>query len=182
MKIIKFLTAIGSGIGTYQAMKNTKVPQPVKMLSAFAGAGVGFVLGGKLDNLINKSADEKAYGDAVTQNKTELQQILQNNTKLPPDQQITATQTPAQQKDNANKLFTAMDGAGTDLPAIEAVFKKQKNDIDILNLIEAFGTRAGTSMFATSTKSDLQDWLTSDGATDAVNAILETKSLITKRF
>jgi hypothetical protein len=120
--------------------------------------------------------------DYVGDVQTEAQKILKTNANLPPDLQTRASFTPAQMKGYAQTLFTAMDGAGTDEEAIHDVFSQLQNDLDVYLLIDAFGTRAGTSMFASSTPSDLATWLNDDGQTKAVNDILATKAKVTYRF
>jgi len=159
-----------------------KAPAPVKYI-VLAGEAYAIYQGYKLARkYVFKSEDQKASEQNVKAVKTEAEQILKNNSILPPEQQIKATYSPSQMKTFAQNLFVAMDGAGTESEDVLDVFRKMQNDLDILLLIDAFGTRAGTSFFATSTPSDLSDWLSSDGMTKPVNDLLETKAKISKRF
>lgn len=159
-----------------------KAPEPVKYV-VLAGEIYGVYQGYKLARkYIFKPDDQKRSEENVKMVKTEADEILKNNLHLPPDQQQIASYSPSQYKTFAQNLFVAMDGAGTYSKDVLDVFRKMKNDLDILYLIDAFGTRAGTSFFATSTPSDLSDWLSSDGMTEAVNEVLDTKAKISKRF
>jgi hypothetical protein len=159
-----------------------KAPTPVKYI-VLAGETYAIYQGYKLAKKhIFKSDLQKQTEQNVQLVKTEAEQILKNNAILPPEERTIATFSPSQYKTFAQNLFTAMDGAGTTWKDIHAVFSKMQNDLDILYLIDAFGTRAGTSIFASSTPTDLSDWLSSDGVTNDVNAILETKAKISKRF
>lgn len=167
-------------MGTIRQTWNS-LPGWGKML-ILAGGGYGIYRAGKF--VIqgaggSKESNSELNVDAV---KTEADQILMNNAVLPPDQRTLATYQPSQYKTYAQTLFTAMDGAGTDWDPIKNVFDDMKNDLDILYLIDAFGTRKGTSWFASSDETDLASWLADDGVTEDVNGILETKARITKRF
>ena len=158
------------------------LPAPVKYV-VLAGETYAVYQGYKLARkYIFKSEEQKNAEQNVKLAKTEAEQILKNNLHLPESEQVIATFSPSQYKTFAQTLFTAMDGAGTTFPDIKGVFDKMKNDLDILYLNDAFGTRAGTSYFASSTPTDLADWLSSDGVTQDINAILETKAKISKRF
>jgi len=53
-------------------------------------------------------------------------------------------------KEFANRLYTAMKGAGTDQKTIKAVFEEMNNITDVLKLVQAFGVRDGE---------DLHQWL-----------------------
>lgn len=46
----------------------------------------------------------------------------------------------------ADALYSAMDGWGTDEEAVQQVFQAMNNDIDVLKLTKAFGTRDGYSL------------------------------------
>ena len=178
MKIIPIVTALASAGGTYAAVKDKNIPGAVKTVATIGAGGAGYFVGNKLQTLLIPGSAEQVVGGA----KTEMQQLLKKNLTLPPDQQQLATVTPAQMKIYANNLFTAMDGAGTDWEAIKAVIDAMNSDVDILNLIQAFGTKAGTSWFASSTPDDLATWFAGDGVTAYVNKILDTKAKITYRF
>lgn len=94
----------------------------------------------------------------------------------------TKTYSDKQYGDFANKLYSAMDGAGTDEDAIFSVFKKMKNDLDVLNLERKFGLRAASWAFGFSTPVDLADWLRSDlSSTDLakLNNILSAQGITT---
>lgn len=148
-------------------------------LLILAGGGYGIYKTGKW--IVKKTT--KTDDDVTTQQaKTDLEQILKNNALLPPGQQTLPSFAKSQYLTFADTLYNAMDGAGTDYDSVIGVFKEMKNDVDILYLIDAFGTRAGSSMFATSTEEDLAKWLQADGMTTPVNELLKTKALITKRF
>ena len=50
----------------------------------------------------------------------------------------------SQAKSLASGLFTAMDNYGTDEDAIYSIFRKVKNDADVLAVIKAYGTKTLT--------------------------------------
>ncbi|MDR0207030.1 MAG: hypothetical protein LBI45_07235 [Bacteroidales bacterium] len=56
----------------------------------------------------------------------------------------------AKYKEFANRLYTAMKGAGTDKTTIKDVFEQMINITDVLKLVQAFGVRDGEN---------LQQWL-----------------------
>ena len=58
--------------------------------------------------------------------------------------------TDAKYKEFANRLYTAMKGAGTDKLTIKDVFEQMINITDVLKLVQAFGYRDGEN---------LQQWL-----------------------
>ncbi len=178
MKIIPIVTALASAGATYAGVRNKNIPAPVKTVATIGAGGAGYFIGNKLQTILIPGAGAQVVGGA----KTEMEQLLKKNLQLPPDQQQLATVTPAQMKIYANNLFTAMDGAGTDWDAIKSVIDAMNSDVDILNLIQAFGTKAGTSWFASSTPDDLATWFAGDGVTSDVNKILDTKTKITYRF
>lgn len=75
----------------------------------------------------------------------------------------------------AEKLYTAMKGAGTDEGMIFSVFKQLKNDVDFIRLDQAFGIRDTYTM---------RVWLKDDLSSSdiqAINAGLKVKGL-TKRI
>ena len=155
-----------------------QLPLPVKGIIYLAG-GYAIYKGGKYAwGKLNPSKEEQSVKGA----KTEAEEILKNNRVLPPEQRTNATYSPSQMKLFADTLYTAMDGTGTDTTAVYGVFAKMQNDLDILNLIDAFGTRTGSSVFASSTPENLAQWLVGDGVTNDVNKILSTKARISKRF
>jgi len=155
-----------------------KAPEPVKYI-ILAGEAYAIYAGIKFAKKKLFPSDEQKTVNAA---KTEADEILKNNLKLPPEQRLKASFSPSQMKTFADTLFSAMDGSGTDEDALDGVFKEMKNDLDILLLIDAFGTRTGSSIFASSTPANLADWLQSDGVTTRVNDLLKTKASISKRF
>lgn len=178
MKIIPIITGLIGAGASYYGTNKAKMPQGLQIASAVVGGAGGYYTGTKISTLFGKNASKEFVGSV----QTEAEKILKNNLKLPPEQQVTPTYSPAQMKAYANSLFTAMDGAGTQSKEVAKVFSAMKNDLDIYYLIDAFGTRAGSSWFATSSPEDLATWLQSDGETEAVNKILATKAKITFRF
>lgn len=178
MSFVKLIGATATGGGTYYAIRNKNIPLIAKVGISLVASGAGYYGTGKIVDLVAPNMGKAQVGAA----KTEAQEILKNNAHLPPGEQIKASYSKQQMIDYANKLFTAMDGEGTDEDAVDSVFKAMNNDLDILNLIQEFGTRAGTSWFASSTPDDLGTWLAGDGITERVNNILKTKTQITKRF
>jgi len=154
------------------------LPEPLKYV-ALAGEGFALYKGYKIGkNMLFPPPGSETVNEA----KTEAEQILKNNAKLPPESQMRPTYSPSQMSTFADTLYRAMDGAGTDAPAIAGVFKQMQNDLDILLLIDAFGVRKGTSIFASSTPTNLGEWLNEDGMTENVNKLLSTKAKISKRF
>lgn len=75
----------------------------------------------------------------------------------------------------ANQLYHAMKGMGTDEATIYNVFGKMQNDLDVLELTKAYGTRDSY---------DLQTWLRGDLSSSEMaklNMILSNKG-ISKSF
>lgn len=72
----------------------------------------------------------------------------------------------------ANKLYTAMDGPGTDEDAVGTVFNQMQTRSDVLMLMKQFGVRDGD---------DLSTWLTSELDNDEmekyVNGFLKSKNI-----
>lgn len=169
MKLIPILTALAGGTGTYFAIRNSNVPTPIKYGSAIAVGGISYVIGKRIDKLINPPPG----AETVELTKTETEQILKNNSKLPPDQQTRASYSPSEMKTFADKLEKAMAGVGTDEDAVSDVMKKMNNDLDILLLIQSFGVRDDEN---------LTEWLNGDGVAELSNKILATKTKITKTF
>ncbi len=93
--------------------------------------------------------------------------------------------SPSQYEAFANQLFYALDGGGTDEPAIFNVFSQMKNDLDVIELERVFGFRASEKWYNTSDKYSLGEWLRSDMEQDEmdqyVNAPLREKG-ITKSY
>jgi len=89
--------------------------------------------------------------EEVTTAKTELQE----QTKKTP-----LTYSPAQYKTWANSLEEAMFDLGTDKYTIVQVFKKLKKDVDVLALIDAFGTRKYYTIGISYGPKTLGQWLT----------------------
>lgn len=178
MGYIRFAAAAAAGGGAYYATRKSAMPKSARTGIVLASTAVGYFASKPLETLITPNAGKAL----VTAANTEAQQILKNNAHLPTEEQIHPSYTLTQYKTYADKLFTAMDGAGTDLPAITDVMNAMENDLDVLALIDAFGTRAGTSWFASSTPDDLGTWLAGDGATETANNALATKANVTKRF
>jgi hypothetical protein len=83
-----------------------------------------------------------------------------------------ASYSDLQYKVQADKLYNAMKGWGTDEPAVFAVFQWLQNNIDFLKLQNAFGVRDGWDMYRW-VKGDL----TSSELTQ-VNNILYAKGII----
>lgn len=155
---------------TFVAIRKTKLPTAVKTGIILAAGGVGFFGGRKLGKIISPGGSEQN----VTAAKTEQQEILKNNLHLPADQQIRATHTKQEMINYANSLEREMKGAGTDDEGlIKTISEAVNNDLDFLNLVEAFGIRDDD---------DLSTWINDDGATEEANNVLATKSNVSKRF
>lgn len=58
-------------------------------------------------------------------------------------QAMNPSYTVTQYKVFADTLFDAFSGPGTDEERVKSVFQKMKNDLDVLELIKAYGTRDG---------------------------------------
>ena len=56
---------------------------------------------------------------------------------------MSLTYNPTQYKIFADNLFDAFTGPGSDEVRIRSVFQQMKNDLDVLELIKAYGTRDG---------------------------------------
>jgi hypothetical protein len=69
----------------------------------------------------------------------------------------------SQYKAMAQKLFDAMDGAGTYDDDVYAVFDKLNNDIDFIKLDKAFGVReASDNLFGAIPSEDMRGWIRDD--------------------
>jgi len=49
-------------------------------------------------------------------------------------------------RDFANRIYTAIKGAGTDTKTIKNIFEKMNNITDVLKLVQAFGVRDGENL------------------------------------
>lgn len=111
--------------------------------------------------------------DLVIQTKSELDKILEGNTKLPPNMQILPSVTPSQMKSYADTMHRAMKGPGTNEKGITDTLDRMQNDLDVMFLIEAFGVRD---------EDNLSQWLEDDGMIELANKVLATNPKITYRF
>src|SRR6478609_2929621 len=125
MKVIPIVTSLVSAAAAYKAVEKKQLSTGVKgAVTVIAGIG-GYVGGKKIEGLITPSSGK----ENVAAVKSAKQQLLQANLLLPADQQQLPTITQAQQKIYAQKLFNAMDGAGTTLQDITDVFNQMQSDI-----------------------------------------------------
>jgi hypothetical protein len=67
--------------------------------------------------------------------------LAQEKNQLEKTQSLSYPET--QYRAYANSLFDAFVGFGTNLPRIQSVFNAMKNNLDVLKLIEVYGTRDG---------------------------------------
>ena len=81
-------------------------------------------------------------------------------------------------KEFANRIYTAMKGAGTDKKTIKDVFEQMHNITDVLKLVQAFGVRDGE---------DIHQWLDGEvhwwkpgNIKKDINAILSRKGIFYK--
>ncbi len=95
--------------------------------------------------LVRYARDRKQVFDRVIENKSE-QMVLSSMGIKPSYTQQFYTQ-------EAKKIETAIKGAGTDETTVYAVFKRMKNDADLIELEKAFGIRE---------EADLSGWLYGD--------------------
>jgi len=83
----------------------------------------------------------------------------------------------------ADSLFEAMSGLGTDNNAIEEIFEKMKNTIDVLKLVQAFGIRVYTDdrvFFFNTKQMNLNQWISaelSNKEKNKLNQILSSKGI-----
>lgn len=170
MGMISLGVAGVGGVGTFMAIRKTRLPIAAKAGISLAGAGVGYFVGRKIEKVAFPGGSEKNVGAA----KTEAQEMLKNNAHLPPDQQVKASHTKQEFLNYANGLERAMKGTGTNDEAVKKIIAEAiNNDLDFLLLVEQFGIRDDD---------DLSTWLDDDGATEEANAVLATKSMVSKRF
>lgn len=73
-----------------------------------------------------------------------------------------------QYKSWANSLDKAMRGLGTDNDAVMKVFKRMKNELDVININKNFGVRDNEN---------LGEWLYQDGVAAMVNKQLTTQGI-----
>jgi hypothetical protein len=94
---------------------------------------------------------------------------------------VQATYNNANYKTLADKLYSAMNTSGTDESAIFSVFQQLKNNIDVLKLIEAYGTRQlYTFGIPTGGQQNLSQALTDELSSSdiaEINKILFTKGI-----
>ena len=101
-------------------------------------------LKGKLQNLVS-NIDNKIQGSI---DKDEMEQRYPGQSKH---------YTKSEYYSMANQLYYAMYGAGTDEDQIKSVMKKMQSDLDVLELINAFGTKTGK--YFSSFSGGLSEWL-----------------------
>lgn len=109
----------------------------------------------------------------IAESKAEIQQI-KSDVEAHEDKGEKPTMTFADYQAEANKLYNAMNGFGTDDDAVEEVFNSIQNNVDFLKLKAAFGTREGSTW---------QQWLDGDlnqAEKDAINQSLDAKGIIYK--
>lgn len=100
-----------------------------------AGAAYAIYKLAKAPAKIKQGSGSRSEERAVNQ---EFDQLNSNpNTK--------ATLTKSQMDQYANQLFQAMDGYGTTEETILSVFKKVKNDADVLGIVKSYGIREVSS-------------------------------------
>ena len=75
------------------------------------------------------------------EDKEEQKDWTSEEEKINKDPKRKATLSPAALSSKANKIFSAMDGYGTDAEAIVSVFRSLKTDGDFVGLQKAFGIR-----------------------------------------
>jgi hypothetical protein len=82
-----------------------------------------------------------------------------------------------------DSLFEAMSGFGTDNSAIEEIFGKMKNTLDVLKLVQAFGIRiySDDRLFFFNTKEmNLNQWISaelSNNEKNKLNKVLASKGI-----
>lgn len=103
---------------------------PAKIIG---GIIVLIVLGIVLKRLFNSLAEKVDLVTTTTQGKTEVESLIAGG-MLP-------TYSDTEYESFADMLFIAFDGNGTDDSAVEDVFSKMENKVDVLKLILAYGTK-----------------------------------------
>lgn len=170
MKALPIGMAVTLAAGTGIVLKNKQMPGTMYAGSMLLAGGAGYFLGKTVDKLIAGSPQLENVNLA----KTEKDQILKNNLHLPAEQRVTPTHTKQEYTNYANALERAMRGGGTDDEAVvKTITDAIMNDLDYLLLVEAFALRDDD---------DLSTWLDDDGVRNKANAVLATKSSVSKRF
>lgn len=138
-----------------QYVINTKGDKSILGGGGASGYGDDGVWGSK-----TQKAWEKYGGDYATSQVTEAAQDLSEtvvNAMFPTVDQGKANYSDVWYEQQADKLYTAMDGMGTDESTIGQVFAKFKSDKDYWNTKSAFGTRDGYNLSAW-LRSELTSW------------------------
>lgn len=135
-----------------------RVDKTVRNVFIIIGLGVGFFVGRKI---YKKWKDKKEVKEIVGSIKN-------------------ATLTESEAKILADKLFSAMDGAGTNLTKIKEVFQQVKNEDDVNLIILKFGKRKSSWSFGDG--ETLSQWIQDDvkSASDRekyINSILRAKGI-----
>lgn len=104
----------------------------------FVGGGLVVVfVGYKVYQKVAEVKKQQESKEEVKDVKGDLKELEKSGVKR--------TLTASTYTSEANKIFTAMDGWGTDNTAVASAIFKMKNDADILALIDAFGVRTISS-------------------------------------
>lgn len=117
--------------------KGEGIPGWGKAILYIGGLGITAIVGYKIYQGVTKkikSLDDLKETNAV---KDELKVLEQSGIKptMSDDKYLT----------KANQIFTAMDGYGTNVPAIVSVINTLNNDADMLALIKAYGVKTISS-------------------------------------
>jgi len=139
-------------------------------------------------NAYKKIKDAKSLEEALSVSKDAKDEanVLQRKG-------IKASYSPTQYESFALKLVEAMNGCGTTLDSVKAVFEEMKNKTDVLRLIETFGVRYYRPCPATDPFSyarymydektfggNIQTWLQYDltqSEIKSINTILSSKNI-----
>lgn len=150
------------------------LPIIVKGIYAVSALAIFGIIGYSLYKKYHKTQSEKDAEESVKESMQDIKTISQHEKQ---------SYIYSQYKAFADALFEAMSGVGTDDDAINSVFNKMKNTIDVLTLIKAFGIRDYTDdkVFVFNIKPmNLNQWISaelSNNEKTTLNNILKSKKI-----
>lgn len=109
------------------------IPPVFKGIIALAAAAAIGWGGWKIYKKVQENKEQKGANAEVNSAEKELNNKIQNG--------MSPTLSSSQLSAMADRIFTALNGYGTDEVAVARVFDQLGNDVDFLGLIKAYGIR-----------------------------------------
>ena len=150
------------------------LPQWSKGVIAIIAVGGVALIGYTVYKKISKTQQEKDAEESLRDVNKDISDISKNQKPSFVQSQYGAF---------ADSLFEAMSGLGTDNSAIEEIFGKMKNTLDVLKLVQAFGIRIYTDdrvFFFNTKQMNLNQWISaelSNKEKNKLNNLLASKGI-----